>query len=184
MQQISDYELIRRVLDGNESAYANIIKRYQNSVATTAMSMLGDEYESEEVAQETFIRLYNNLKNFRSESQLKTYITRICINLSLNRLKRRKLYMFRNYTLKDTDRHAVLMLPESGFEYREIVTKALMHIDAKSRAIINLRMIQEFSTKETATILGIPEGTVLSRLKRSMDKLKEVLIRDYKYEKH
>jgi len=74
---LSDQELIARILDGNKNAFRDMIKRYEYLVAATVYGMLGKCPEAEDVGQETFIRFYNGLKNFRGESSVSSYLTRI-----------------------------------------------------------------------------------------------------------
>lgn len=181
MSTVSDQELIQNVLSGNSSSFEELVKRYKQIVAATAINMLGDINDAEEIGQETFIRFYKSLEKFRGDSTVSTYLTRICINLCLNRINRNKIFRIRNARIEYAKDVAVGD-EMKGYESRELVQKGLMKLNAKYRAVINLRMIQEYSTRETAEILSIPEGTVLSRLKRGMDKLKTVLIDDFGYE--
>ena len=174
----TDQELIDRVRKGEKDAFRTIVERYEPVVAATVRGMLGTGHEAEDVGQETFIRFYRAIGSFRGDSSLKTYLTRIAINLSLNELKRRKrrsgrivpeqvedLQIGGGDDRVDLDRN----------ERRELVRRGLAQLDEKHRAVVLLRMIEGFSTAETAGILGLPEGTVLSRLSRGMKKLEEIL---------
>ena len=181
MKLVSDKELIQKSLEGSITAFEEIIKRHQQIIASTAMNMLGNLDDAEEVGQETFIRFYNNLSQFRGDSKVSTYLVRICINLSLNRLKRTQRNNLR-FVPMELARNVEALNVQGQVESKEVVHKAMLRLDLKSRAIINLRMIQELSTKQTAEILKIPEGTVLSRLKRAMDKLKKILKDQFDYE--
>ncbi|MFY0644467.1 MAG: RNA polymerase sigma factor [Bacteroidia bacterium] len=176
MNELKDFALIKHSLKGDQAAFSEIVRRYQAVVATTAVNMLGNMEDAEEAGQQTFIRLYKSLKSFKGNSELKTYITRICINVCLSALKKRKKQRERIVSLDD---HISNSLHDSKFEEdyenKELVAIALSRLDVNSRTIINLRMIQGYSTRETAEILSIAEGTVLSRLKRAMDKLKRIL---------
>jgi len=174
---LSDQELIARILDGNKNAFRDMIKRYEYLVAATVYGMLGKCPEAEDVGQETFIRFYNGLKNFRGESSVSSYLTRIAINLSLNELKRRKrrLQVFHkqdeaHFELPDQHQHNIY----DG--QNELVQSALKALKPKFRSVIVLRLIDGYSIQETAQILKIPVGTVLSRLARAQKKLKEILL--------
>lgn len=183
MKELQDHELIERSIKGDDQAFGEIVKRYQSLVATIAMNMLADPDDAQDVGQETFIRLHSALKKFRGESSLKTYLSRICMNLSLNKLKRRKTWRDRSFSLES---HQVLSLhkEESSFEDRLLVHMALSQLKPQARSVVVLRMIQSYSTKEAAQILKIPEGTVLSRLKRAMEELKRIIEKELKYEQH
>ena len=174
MNRDSDKELIKRSIEGDINSFGTLVKRYESSVAAIIKSMLGDSPESQDVGQEVFISFYKNLKYFRHQSGLKTYLVRIAINLSLNELKRRKRNSSRYISLDDHGyEHGT-----SDHERREIMENiefALNQLDNKMKAVVVLRMLEGYSTKETADILDIPQGTVLSRLSRAQDILRGLL---------
>jgi len=154
------------------------VRRYGHTVAKTVSGMLGAGDDAEDVGQQVFIRFFRALDDYRGEAALGTYLTRIAINLSLNELKRRKRMsqiFFRppesypeKYEMKADN-------AESELDAEEVVNKALQNLEPKFRSVVVLRMIQGYSTKETAEMLKLPLGTVLSRLSRAQDKLKELL---------
>ena len=175
---LSDNELIEKARAGDKAAFSALVERHQRPVASTVTGMLGAGDDAEDVGQTVFIRFYNAMNDFRGEAQLSTYLTRIAINLSLNELKRRQrrnLFFFRptdenqHFEVAEREDH------ESGQDTKEIVNKALQALDPKFRSVVVLRLIQGYSTKETADILQLPLGTVLSRLARAQEKLKELL---------
>jgi len=171
-------ELVRAALDGDKSAFGEIVNRYRKMVARTVKSMLGDTVFTEDIGQEVFIKLYYSLPEFRGEAKLSTYIQRIAVNLTLNEIKRRKRFfsMFSQrgnnemYEFEVTDQDT-----EERREASELVNKALQAMDPKFRIVITMRMLQGYSTKETAEILELPLGTVLSRLSRAQEQLKNIL---------
>mgnify|MGYP000985142752 CR=1 FL=1 len=175
---LSDNELIERSRAGDKAAFSVLVQRHQKTVATAVIGMLGSGDDAEDVGQTVFIRFYKALNDFRGEAQLSTYLTRIAINLSLNEIKRRQR---RNmFFLRPNDDREYYNLAdnedvESGKDTKEIVNKALQALDPKFRSVAVLRLIQGYSTKETANILKLPMGTVLSRLARAQEKLKELL---------
>ncbi|HAV26661.1 MAG TPA: RNA polymerase subunit sigma-24 [Bacteroidetes bacterium] len=177
----TDFELVNKVLNGDDSCFEELINRHQSLVASVAMNMLGDWDEAQEIGHQVFIRFYKSLSKFKREAKVSTYLTRISMNLSLNALKRRKVYAPRSYTLE----HAGLVYQSdlsTDIANKELINKGLQMLEEKHRSVVTLRMILGYDTIETANILGIPKGTVLSRLKRGIDKLKVILITDLKYE--
>ncbi len=158
-----------------------LVDEYEPVVAATVNSMLGSGDEADDVGQETFIRFYRALDGYREEATLKTYLTRIAINLSLNALKRRKRFIARHVEadpaalMPDTDLGPAEQLER--IELREQVRRAIDELAPKHRAVVTLRLIDGFSTRETAEILGVPSGTVLSRLSRALKSLKPHLQR-------
>ncbi len=141
--------------------------------------MLKDRNTAEEVGQETFIRLYKSLSQYNFKSSLGTYVTRIAINLSLNKLdsiKRR-----RNRFVQQEEHHKAFESTEASFsaemENKELVEIGLQSLSPEARSVVVLRMIEGYSVKETSDMFGIAEGTVMSKLNRAMKKMKETLIK-------
>jgi RNA polymerase sigma-70 factor (ECF subfamily) len=157
--------------------------KYESQVAATIIGMLGKCSEAEDVGQETFMRFYKSLQRFKGESSVGTYLVRIAINLSINELKRRQR---RNRFFHFSSEPAIEMeslpaepssanpSPEQE-EQKTIIHQALQKLEPRFRAVIVLRLIDGYSTKETAQILNLPTGTVLSRLARAQMKLKKIL---------
>ena len=174
----SDRELIERIVRGEKRAYRTIVERYEPAVAATVRGMLGSGADADDVGQEVFIRFYRSIEKFRGDAALKTYLTRIAINLSLNALKRRKRGATR---FVDESVEELRLQGSDGrddhdvAERQRLVHHALARLDEKHRAVVLLRMIEGYSTAETAEILEMPQGTVLSRLSRGMKKMEEIL---------
>ena len=87
---VSDADLVSRARAGDMRAFRMIVSRYEATIAAVVISMLGPGGEADDVGQETFVRLFRSLDQFRGDAALSTYLTRIAMNLSLNELKRRK----------------------------------------------------------------------------------------------
>jgi RNA polymerase sigma-70 factor (ECF subfamily) len=177
-RQADDNELVTAALDGDKLAFGEIVTRYQKMVARTVKGMLGDSVYSEDIGQEVFIKLYYSLSDFRGEAKLSTYIQKIAVNLTLNELKRRKRFfsMFSQKGNNEMYEFEVADHDSQGkTEASEIVNKALMKMDPKFRIIVTMRMLQGYSTKETSEILDLPLGTVLSRLSRAQEQLKNII---------
>jgi len=156
------------------SAFETIVDRYKGLVARITIPMVGNTYDADDIGQETFIRFFKSMKQFKGNSQLGTYLARIAINLSLNEIKKRSNHrMLSINDFKNTE--IPIVVTEKSIDNTELINKALIALDVKFRSIIVLRHIQGFSTKETADILNLPLGTILSRLSRGQDKLKKII---------
>lgn len=148
------------------------------------IGMLGHTTEAEDVGQETFVRFYQSLNQFRGESKIGTYLTRIAINLSLNEIRRRKrrrnLFFSKNESTIENvpDTHDL----KDQKETNKLVQWGLQKLPPNFQSVIVLRLIDGYSTEETAKILNLPLGTVLSRLARAQKKLKEILTPVFKGE--
>ncbi|MFQ5605766.1 MAG: RNA polymerase sigma factor [bacterium] len=174
---MTDHELIEKSLQGDHRAFEELVRRYEPQVAATVIGMLGPCEAADDVGQEVFIRFYKVMSRFRGESKVGTYLTRIAINLSLNELKKRKRRhaFFRNI---EDNVNGTAIHPDETLQLDErqwLVHQAIHKLEPMFRAVVVLRLIEGYSTQETADILDIPLGTVLSRLSRAQRKLKELL---------
>ena len=168
-----EYELVRKALKGDKFSFGVLVRQYQSQVAKTVMGMLGHTQEAEDVGQEVFIRFYRSMNQYNGDSSLGTYLTRIAINLSLNAIKKQK-----NRKTADISKIEYQLSAEDTIgktDTKELVEKALQQLDSEFRSVVVLRLIEGYSTKETANLLKLPLGTVLSRLSRAQIKLKELL---------
>jgi RNA polymerase sigma-70 factor (ECF subfamily) len=166
-----DMLLVRQALKGDQHAFRKIVELNEDRIAKVVIGFLGNTPEAEDVGQEVFIRFFQSMDRYKGDAALSTYLTRIAINLSLNALKKREKERKSNlddvyHTVKSEDEHLKK-------ETTDLVTQALQRLEPEFRSVVVLRMIEGFSTKETAEILKIPAGTVLSRLSRAQKKLKD-----------
>ncbi|MCL7964119.1 MAG: sigma-70 family RNA polymerase sigma factor [marine benthic group bacterium] len=179
----TDEALLGRARQGDERAFAAIVERYEGRVAATAIGMLGPGADAEEVGLEAFVRLYRSLDRFRGDASLGTYLTRITVNLALTEVQRRKRWLDRFRSVEDTPAYRSSEADDSedvveriGREQElERIHRALNGLPPEQRSVVVLRWLDDLSTRETAEILGVAEGTVMSRLKRAMDRLRRVL---------
>ncbi len=175
----SDQHLISAAQKGDQDAMRDIVNCYEGKVAATVIGMLGYGPEAEEVGQDVFVRFFRSIDRFRGDSALGTYLTRIAINQCLTVLQKRKRRQIFRFFNRDDD-SPEMQIPDHGLtqEQRDtqaLVQKALQNLEPDFRAVVVLRMLEGYSTKETAELLDIPSGTVLSRLARGQKKLKVVL---------
>jgi RNA polymerase sigma-70 factor, ECF subfamily len=176
-----DLELIASARGGDSSAFRTLVERHEPRVAATVIGMLGAGADAEDVGQEVFVRFHRALDQFRGDAAVGTYLTRIAINLSLNASKRRQRSRLRFWSRDQEEAPP----PEPSIDgqdvvdqsaRRDIVRWGIQQLRPDHRAVVVLRMIEEYSTKETADLLDLAEGTVLSRLSRGMARLKEILL--------
>jgi RNA polymerase sigma-70 factor (ECF subfamily) len=172
----TEAQLIALAREGREDAQRAIIERFENRVAATITGILGSGPEVEDVGQETFVQFFRSLHRFRGDSAIGTYITRIAINLSLNELKRRKRYAgFPDGEIPESASPVARRDQESAADIKRIVRDGLGQLRPEFKTVLVLRLIDGFSTKETAEMLGVAEGTVLSRLARGQAKLRKII---------
>ncbi len=168
-----DRALVEAVKSGDKVAFRIIVLKYGKLVAGVVKGMIGND-GADDIGQETFIRFYRSVGQYKGEAGLGSYLVRIAVNLTLNEIKKRKSRHW--YSLEVGTKVNGETTDEYGrMERAELINKALIQLGPEFRSVVVLRLIQGYSTKETAEILQIPLGTVLSRLARGQEKLREIL---------
>lgn len=188
MSQNTDEELIRRTVAGDQSAFAELVRRYQRRVTVTIRSVVGDlpREDLADIAQDIFLIVFKALPSFRGDATFGTYLTRIalrhCYRESKRRRRRRMLFMSNDS--RDPDRPAPEELLVSGSradqgvvleERKRAVLKAMENLPEEFRTVLVLRIVEEMSVEEVGESLGIETGTVKSRLYRAKEKMRELL---------
>jgi RNA polymerase sigma-70 factor (ECF subfamily) len=184
-------EVIENCKAGDEKAFAEIVLRRQKKVFNIAYRMLGNSEEAKDLAQEVFISVFQSIKDLKEEIKFDAWLTQITLNHCRNRWKylKRRQY-FSSDSLDDpieTEDGSVPRAiydpsdnPEILFEKKmiqELIQKGLMELKEDQRDLVVLRDLQGFSYEEMGESLGLPEGTIKSKLHRARMDLKEVLER-------
>ncbi len=166
---MTEPELIRRSKGGSREAFGQLVGRYQAPVYRVVRGILGSPSESEDVAQEVFLKAYANLAKFRGESGFFTWLYRIAVNEALRARKRRT---FANADALPEVEAPPPAPPEEDAPTLATLEKLLRKLSDEFRAIVVLRDIEGLSYTEIAETLEIPIGTVESRLFRARQELR------------
>ncbi|MCC6446484.1 MAG: sigma-70 family RNA polymerase sigma factor [Armatimonadetes bacterium] len=183
---VSDRSLIDRCKRGDLGAFDQLFRRYTRQVYNYAFRMIPNYDDANDIAQEAFLRAYNSIKSFRGESNFSTWLFRIVYNVSLDEIKRRKnrSYLSLDEQLESDEEgltrqvESQLPTPQEIIEKRErdrIIQEAIAVLPDYQKAMIVLYHMEGFSYEEIAEIVGLPIGTVKSRLNRARESLKEKL---------
>lgn len=176
---LSDTELLSRARSGDTAAFRVLVERFEPIVAKVVIGMLGPGDDADDVGQETFIRFHRALQQFRGDAALATYLRRIAMNLSLNALKSRRRralrFVSRDQQAAPLDEPAEMAYDAERTERIAKVRDAVRQLGEKQRPVVVLRLLDGLSTRETADVLQLPQGTVMSRLARGMADLKRLL---------
>lgn len=176
LERDPDHEALAECWAGNKQAFNELVLRHKDRLYTVAVQLLGDSGEAEDVTQEAFLKAYEKLSEFRGEAQFSTWIYRICYNLCLNRLTRKR-----------TDREEAVYpetLPDGKEQFldwllvkeqQDLVRRAVAQLAMEFREVILLYYTGQFSYEEIARLLELPVGTVRSRLHRGREQLKDLL---------
>ena len=173
--EASDDSLILRLAAGDDTAFALLLDRHLGMIHRLAWRLLGDRAEAEDVAQESFLRLWNNAAGWRvGEAGLKSWLYRVAFNLCHDRLRRRRL------VLMDEPPESVDPAPRPGEAMIEdergtAVRRALDSLPERQRAALILSYYEEMSQAEAAGLLEISEEALESLLARGRRKLRELL---------
>ena len=174
--EIPDDKLLQQARDGDRLAFRKIVEANQASMIATVVGILGRDIAVDDIVQESFVRLYKNLDNFEGRSSIRTYLTRIAVNLSLDHLRKRRRDRSRQTSIEDAGEARMAVSEGQDHDYdHDLILQSIQKLPADQRAVVTLRVLDGYSTQETAELLDIKYGTVLSRLSRGLDRLKTEL---------
>jgi RNA polymerase sigma-70 factor, ECF subfamily len=186
-QECSDIELLRLARKGDSAAFRSLIRRHDRYLYRMARSVLLNDQDAEDVVQETYVRAFTRLVDFRGESSLSTWLTRIVLNESRRRHRRHRRLVglevldtpsgqrsAQNYSstiapVEDPERAA------AQNQIRIVLERAIDGLPEAFRTVFVMREVQGLSTEETASVLGILPQTVKTRLHRARRLLREAL---------
>ncbi len=180
-------ECIRRILAGEKHLFHDLIRPCERSIYILIFSLLKNEAEAEDAAQETAIKVYLNLRHFRGDAQFRTWVLSIARNEALGRLRKQGIRREESLDAATDDQTgdytpAILTswreVPTEALEQKElgaILRKAIEGLPEIYRNIVLLRDIEEMDIRETAAALGISEGAVKVRLHRARGMLQKEL---------
>jgi RNA polymerase sigma-70 factor (ECF subfamily) len=183
---VDEARLIEEIRGGNTEAFEYFVRQYQPKITRIAYRLLRDVGEADCAAQESLLRAWQNLNDFRAGSTFETWLTRICINWCKDRLKRRRLVLYFHQSGESEDaetgprdtaphpdpspeRHA------HSREIRERLRDAIETLSPRQKAVFTLKHFEELSIPEIAELMGLDSGTVKSHLFRAAQKIRESL---------
>jgi len=184
---LEDLQLVDALRDGVESAYEELIRRFQQPVYALALRLLDDQGEACDVVQEVFLKVFRNVGSFRNQSSLKTWIYRITVNEAHN--ARRWFFRHRRREVEldnspDDARDWKEIIPDGcrspydvalDREQHVMIEAALERINPIFREAVVLRDIMDLSYEEIAEVIGVSLGTVKSRILRGREALRDKL---------
>ena len=189
---MTDIEIINIILHGDRDKFRLLVEKYQSMVFRTCMGFLHDKDDADDLTQEVFIQTYQSLKSFRGGSAFSTWIYRIAINASLNRVRKNSGNPILNRlgSLFDSGKEKVVSLdaydnedPETiliGQEKSKWIQDALDSLPENQRTAIVLSKYDDLSQKEIAGIMKLSEGAVEALMQRAKANLRVKLISAYK----
>jgi len=191
LASIDESQLVTQARDGDTTAFNELVRRYEGKIFRLAQHVTQNREDAEDVLQETFLKAYEHLDQFKGDSKFYTWIVRIAVNQALMKLRRRKTDKSVSLdetidTGEDTVTREIAAWdedPEQRFsrdELGSILDSAVESLEPLYRSVFVLRDIEELSTEETAEALGLSIPAVKSRLLRARLQLREKLTRFFK----
>ncbi len=182
----ADREMLDVVLQGDTTAYRGLVEKYQERVYAMVYGMLRNREDATDITQEAFVKAYRSLASFRLESSFYTWLYRIAMNLAIDLIRKRKRRREVGYedgvAARDEDGtvHAMHQgdSPRRVLERRQLykqIMDAMDQLPADQKQVILLRELEGLPYREIAEIMGIPEGTVMSRLFYARKKRQKML---------
>jgi RNA polymerase sigma-70 factor, ECF subfamily len=183
----AESHLIRCVNEGNAEAFYELVRPYERAVFLAALSIVKNDADAEEVAQEAVLKAFKGLSRFRQEAKFSTWLIQITINEARMKLRKNRHHLYESmdegqqndegdYIPKDfADWREI---PSEALEQRELrdaLTKALESLPEKYRTVLILRDVQHLSINETAKVLGLTEANVKTRLSRARLQMRDAL---------
>jgi len=181
-----EQELIRRAKSGDITAYDALVRAYETLAFRAAYLITRDESDAADAAQDAFVRAFRALGSFRMGEPFRPWLMRIVTNQALNRIvsMKRRANMTERYaqTVGQEISTNPPPSPEREVEAREqneMLMRAVGRLKSEEQALITLRYFLELPETEVAQTLNIPQGTVKSRLHRTLAKLREIIRNDF-----
>lgn len=186
----TEAQFIARLVARDERAFNELVASYERRVFVLVFRMIGRREEAEDLAQEVFVQVFKAIDQFRGDSKLSTWIYRIAVNLCKNRSKylsrrhanntddvddladRSSLAGAKGVSVGDVARPDELV---EGMQMETIVKRAIGEVDVEFREALILRDVEDLAYEEIAAVIGVPEGTVKSRIHRGRAQLRALV---------
>ncbi len=185
-RDLSDEELMEEIVRGSEAAFAALVTKYQGRIINLVSRLISDRDRAQEIAQETFLRVFIHRHRYRPSGKFSTWLYTIAMNLAKNEIRRRvraRGGVSLDKLLEATGDSGAFVAdpgpgPERLYRRRDVEAKveaAIGKLPKKFREVIVLRDVQQLSYEEIGDVLRIPGGTVRSRINRARLALKDLL---------
>ncbi len=178
-----EQDWIRRAQRGDVSAYDALVRAYETLAFRAAYLITRDEHEAADAAQDAFVRAYRALNSFRLGEPFRPWLMRIVTNQALNRIQasKRRANMTERYMQDESEKRETSDAQRhlETREQNEKLMRAVRRLKSDEQTLIALRYFLELPEAEVAQTLNVPQGTVKSRLHRTLTKLREIIAREF-----
>jgi RNA polymerase sigma-70 factor (ECF subfamily) len=177
INELTDERLIEAVRSGDDEAFAELVRRYKRKVLVTASRFVLDRYELDDLSQDIFMKVYQNIGKFRGDAPFEHWLMRIAVHACYDMLRGRRRERA-NVPLDDVDfalGGPVVLDSLTALQARDVLNKALAGLKPEERLVITLIELQELSVKEVARLTGWSESNVKVRAFRARQLLKKMI---------
>ncbi len=179
----ADRGLVDAAAAGDREAFDELVRRYQAQILNLVRALTGGDMDADDLAQEAFVRAWRGLRGFRGDSAFRTWLYGLTVNVVRTHYGRRKrlrrLFWTRSGEAENeadpVDRATADVSIETALVMRNAIDRALAALPADLREAVTLRDVQGLGYREIAGVLGVPIGTVESRIFRARQKLRPLL---------
>jgi RNA polymerase sigma-70 factor (ECF subfamily) len=189
----NDRTQIQRILGGEPRAFEALIHDHRKLVFHVVARLIPNRSDREEICQDVFVKVYQNLSKFQFESKLSTWIARIAYNTSLSYLEKKRLMLYEDLKTEEDDAEYPIAADawheEQGMdgklmerEIRGVLETEITRLPVHYRTVLTLYHVDELSYEEIGLVMNMPQGTVKSYLFRARRMLKERLLSQYREE--
>ena len=169
-------ELVERCLKGDTLGYKELYQRYSKAMFNTCLRILNNAAEAEDVLQESFIEAFKNLQGFEHRTSFGGWLKQICINRSINQLRKRKIDLVDIEKINGYDKAEDQPADETEIALKvESVKKAIMKLPDGYRTVLNLYLLEGYDHEEISGILNVAESTTRTQYMRAKQKLLQLL---------
>ncbi|WP_344928913.1 RNA polymerase sigma factor [Aquimarina addita] len=179
MNHQSDQYYINKILAGDINAFSTLVERYQSLVYTIAYRITKNKEEAEEIAQDTFVKAYTSLPNYRGEAKFSTWLYTIVYRRSLDIVKSKKRSITSEQVEEISEEHIEIVHDALSYlqekERKEIIGNCILKLAEDEATIITLYYFEEKNIKEIKEIIGLTEDNIKIKLFRSRKKLYSIL---------
>lgn len=163
----TDFALMKAIQNGDMVAFNAMVNRYKDRLMNVIGRMLSSREEAEDIVQDTFVRVYQHRQSFNFQHCFSTWIYTICLNLARNELRKRRRFKFHEISEMQGNEAEFAVEPKLPSRLPEVLDDAIRSLPEKYRMAFLFRDVQEMSYEDVAKVLGVPLGTVKSRVNRA-----------------
>jgi RNA polymerase sigma factor (sigma-70 family) len=174
MLAFDEVTCIKEVQNGNVAAFESLVNHYKSKVYTISYKIIKNREDAQEIAQDTFIKVFKNIKNFKSNSKLSTWLYRIVYNEAISKIRKKKndhLLLEQNYDIVDEEDTYKNFLTLRDTEQRKFIEQALYNLDEDESVLLTLFYLEENSIEELQEITGLTQSNIKVKLHRGRKKL-------------